>query len=90
MKQEFYTLRTLVKKYDIEFRGNCRVFSNVENFGGTIYGADGYGLDNMEDIEKEMDKPYLIYNTDIGYFDLHNAEGWCEAYKRSGYEVEII
>lgn len=90
MKKTFYTLRTLINEYDVEYKGNSRVFSKKKGFGGTIYNANGYGIESLDEIQKELDKPYQIHNMDIKYFDLHNAQGWYDAYKNAGYEVELV
>ena len=84
----FYKLSTLIEMYDIEFYGNCSVKSKKENKCGTIYNSGGYGIES-EKVNEFMERPFTIHNADIGYFDLHEASGWVEAFERYGYNVVI-
>jgi len=85
----FYTLRTILEKYEVEYKGESKVYSPSEGVAGTIYNASGYGIAS-EELEDVLDVPYQVHDLDIGCFNLRCVKGLYEAYKKSGYKVELV
>lgn len=86
----FYTLRTILKDYEVEYKGESKVYSHSKQVAGTIYNASGYGVTSEEELEDLLDTPYQIHDLDIGCFNLRCVKGLHEAYKKSGYEVGLV
>ena len=89
-KITFKTLEVVLEEYEVEFTGDYRIKSNKLGMSGTLYGAGGYGIKDMEEAKKHLQEVYRPRNIDIGYFDLESMEGWKKAYERNGYKVEVI
>ena len=85
----FYTLRMILEKYEVELKSEGNVFSHSEGVAGTIYNASGYAI-TSEELEDVLDVPYQVHDLDIGCFNLRCVKGLYEAYKKSGYKVELV
>lgn len=86
----FYTLRTILEKYEVEFKGEGTVYSHSEKVAGTITNASGYAITSQEELDYVLDTPYQLHDLDIGCFNLRCVRGLYEAYKKSGYKVELV